>query len=669
MCGIVGILNRNGSPVNQQNLDQFTDSLAHRGPDGRGTYIDKNSCLGLGHRRLKILDLSESGRQPMSFGDGRYWITYNGEVYNFLELRRELEKFGHQFFSESDTEVILASYVQWGEDCQYKFNGMWAFAIWDTEDRKLFISRDRFGVKPLYYLYDEKHFIFASELKAFMALPPGLKPDFDLRMVALMSNLESVEKTLLNGVKILNGGHSLILRQSGSPNIKKWWDTCEHLVDVPVPFVEQVAQYKEIFYDACKIRMRSDVPIGTALSGGVDSSAVHCTIADISSGSSNNMRRATDWQRAFMLNFTDTSHSEKNYAEKVISHTGATPIYKELPISSITPEMLMSSIFSLEAIQNCEPHIGPWLIYKEMKKHGVSVSIDGHGGDETVSGYHHHPKHALKDALWPWQLRRWNEVQSVLRGLYSTGFPSAVTPAVPTHLEIIKDIVSPNAGRITRMLQHFPEMYSLIRTAYRWLRSMKKNMNYFAKDDWLLTHPGSPLGLKPERNKMPHFDNLNSALYHEFHYGCLPTFHRNYDRQSMSHGVEIRAPFLDWRLVTYSFSLPSNAKLGGGYTKRILREAMHGVLPDSIRNRKNKIGFASPMVEWYQNSLKDFVLDSINSQEFLESNIWNGQLIRNYTEACYKKKEYKNATKSWQFIQTMILMRMFREKSFSYQNK
>lgn len=336
MSGIVGIWNRNGAAVDQQELDQFTDSLAHRGPDGRGTYIDEEVCLGLGHRRLAILDLTDSGHQPMSYGSGHYWITYNGKIYNFLELRKELEGLGHCFCSESDTEVILTAYAQWGEACQFKFNGMWAFAIWDSQERKLFLSRDRFGVKPLFYLYDGKHFIFASELKAFMALNPPLRPELDLGILAYMTNDATAIKTFLKDINNFNGGHQLVLCEGRSPEIQRWWRTSDHLVEVPTKFEDQVAHFKDLFLDACRIRMRSDVPIGTSLSGGLDSSSVLCSMASIRPADSNGQRLAKDWQKAFVLDFTGTSHSEKHRAEEVIRHVGAIPIYKEIPLSSIT---------------------------------------------------------------------------------------------------------------------------------------------------------------------------------------------------------------------------------------------------------------------------------------------------------------------------------------------
>ena len=235
--------------------------------------------LGLGHRRLAIIDTSDGGRQPMSFGDGRYWITFNGEIYNFLELKAELEHSGYQFKTDSDTEVILAGYHCWGEDCQLRFNGMWAFAIWDRDERKLFISRDRFGVKPLIYYFDQKHFAFASEMKAFLALE-WFQPDFDPAMVtAALSNerlIEGDERCLLQGLRHLFGGHCLTLKMGENLKIRRWWNTLDHLESVPEKYEDQVNQFRELFLDACRIRMRSDVPIGTALSGGLDSSSILC---------------------------------------------------------------------------------------------------------------------------------------------------------------------------------------------------------------------------------------------------------------------------------------------------------------------------------------------------------------------------------------------------------
>jgi len=654
MCGIIGIWNFDGQKINSVELDRFTDSLRHRGPDGRGTHIDEKSNLGLGHRRLSILDLTDSGHQPMSYGDGKYWITYNGEIYNFLELRKELEGLGHHFRSESDTEIILSAYAQWGESCQFRFNGMWSFAIWDSEEKKLFLSRDRFGVKPLFYFFNGRNFLFASELKAFMALDLPIRPDFDLGMIAHFANNESVEKTILKGVENLNGGFQLILREGKTPVIKRWWRTSDHLVDVPNSFEEQVEQYKELFLDACRIRMRSDVPIGTALSGGLDSSAVLCSMVNIRSDASDGQRLAEDWQKAFVFDFAGTRHSEKIYAQKVIDYTGAMPVHKEIDLGGIPAEDIIEATYAFEAIQ--EPTIGPWYIYREMRKKGVVVSIDGHGGDETLAGYHQYPAVALRDAVWPWRNNgRFVDIQATLKGMYDEGIPDGFGDLViPSRFDVLKSMFPVKQGlkrSLKRLLEINPLLYDSIYSAYG-----------RGDDMWSKVNKENPRRMQIEKFSSHIFDYLNRELYQDFHIYLLPRILRNFDRVSMAHGVEIRAPFLDWRLVTYIFSLPSKVKLSDGFNKHILRESMHGILPESIRLRKSKIGFASPMIEWYKNALKSFVLDSVNSREFLESEIWNGSVIRGFVEDCYRKEDYQSAVKSWKYIQTMILMRSFRDQ-------
>tara|TARA_B100000315_G_scaffold226244_1_gene233041 strand:+ start:267 stop:2237 length:1971 start_codon:yes stop_codon:yes gene_type:complete len=652
-----------GAVVDQRELGRFTDSLTHRGPDGRGTYIDEKAGLGLGHRRLSILDLTDSGHQPMSYGDGRYWITYNGEVYNFLELRKELENLSHRFHSESDTEVILASYAQWGEDCHFKFNGMWAFSIWDSVERKLFLSRDRFGVKPLHYLYDGKYFVFASELKAFFSLNPPLRPDFDPTMVARFSSSDTVEETLLKGVKILGGGHCLILKEGSTPYVRRWWNTLDHLVDVPKSFDDQVQQYKELFFDACKIRMRSDVPIATALSGGLDSSSVLCAMAETRSKSSNGQRLAEEWQRAFVLLYSSTSHNERHYADKVIQFTDVQPVYKEIDPDQISPDDLVSAIYSLEAIQ--EPAIGPWLIYREMSDNGIAVSMDGHGGDETLAGYHHYPEVALNDAIY--NLFRWRDIKETWRGLYDHEIPDGLIFSEPSYVQFVKSKLPklPNGRKvITDILSTSPRLYQGVRSVYREFKN-KASHNPFEnmQEQWVFEKVALVNSILTENSTKSDFDHLNGQLYDDFHRTILPTILRNFDRLSMAHGVEIRAPFMDWRLVCYTFSLPSSSKLGSGFTKRILRESMRNVLPEEIRVRKSKIGFASPMNEWYRHALKPFVLDSVNSQEFLESSIWNGPVIRDFVEDSFKKEDYRNAQKGWKYIQAMHLMSSFHQTS------
>lgn len=563
MCGIVGILNFQ-EPINPVELDGFTDSLSHRGPDGRGTYIDEN--LGLGHRRLAIFDLSEAGKNPMPYGGEkgkRYWITYNGEVYNFLELRRELEKLGHHFNSETDTEVVVAAYDQWGEDCLLRFNGMWGFAIWDSVERKLFLARDRFGIKPLYYLPTENYFAFASELKAFLELN-NFTVTLNEEMIPqiLQSNQAyegTTDKTIMKNVLRLRGGHCLTLKSDGKYTIKQWWETLNHIPQISTSYEEQVEQFRDLFLDAVKIRMRSDVAVGTCLSGGIDSSAVASGMAWNHRQGKNGLERcAEDWQQAFVATFPGTQLDERVYADEVIYHVGAKPHYWVFD----NDEALNHIIDSVWAMEDVYVGIAVpvWCIYREMRQNNVVVSLDGHGGDELLGGY-------------PWYL------------------------------------------------------------------------------DWPM-------------------NQVNENLYRDFHTTLLPSILRNYDRCSMAHGIEVRMPLMDWRLVTFTFGLPADSKIGAGYTKRVLRDAMQGIMPEKIRRRRSKIGFNSPMIEWYNGGMATLLGKIVNHPLWLESPFWNGHQLRDYilekTKTCaWTTNDWGASLQIWAFVNIVLWQLLFVERNVS----
>lgn len=533
MCGITGLWDFE-KPISPVELDHFTDSLAHRGPDGRGTFIEGH--LGLGHRRLAILDLSEAGKNPLPYGGvngQRYWITYNGEVYNFLELQRELKQLGHQFRSQTDTEVVVAAYAQWGPECLLRFNGMWALAIWDTLERQLFLARDRFSVKPLYYSIEPKRFAFASELKAFLALPRFSVAINEPLVPQLLQNSQACEggtdQTIMQKVHRLLGGHSLLVTQDGHITISKWWETGAHIPSVPARYEEQVEQCRALLLDAVQIRMRSDVPIGTCLSGGIDSSAVSCSMAWLHSQGRKSLERCpSDWQRAFVATFPNTFLDERVYADEVIKHVQAKPYYWVFD----NDEALKHLIDSVWTMEDIYPGIAVpvWCLYREMRWQQVIVSLDGHGGDELLGGY-----------------------------------------------------------------------------------------------TWYLDWPTN---------------QVNQNLYQDFHTTLLPSILRNYDRCAMAHGIEVRMPLMDWRLVTFAFGLPVNSKMGAGYTKRVLRDAMKGIMPETIRQRRSKIGFNSPMVDWYNGGMAELLRTVVNHRDWLESPFWEGPPLRDYVLA-------KTNSQSW----------------------
>ena len=361
----------------------------------------------------------------MASADQRYWITFNGEIFNYLELRDELQALGHRFASDSDTEVLLAAYAQWGPACQTRFNGMWAFAIWDSRDRVLFLSRDRWGIKPLLYSFDNGTFAFASELKAFAALD-GFDNRIDQEHMALvLRDLcadERGERTLLAGVRRLPGGHCLTVRADGSHNIERWWRTLDHRRAVARNFEDQAAEFRELLYDACGLRMRSDVPLATALSGGLDSSSIACIVNEL--GRAQRGRHlAPEWQRAFVACFTGTRLDERPYAEQVIAHTGMQPVFVEMNLEQHI-DRVEQIMFDNEAITDVL-HLGPWCVYGAMRQNGIVVSMDGHGADELLAGYYQSILAEITDAAQKLQPLRYLDMRRTMKGLIGG---SAVLP-------------------------------------------------------------------------------------------------------------------------------------------------------------------------------------------------------------------------------------------------
>lgn len=560
MCGIAGILNRS-APIDQTELLRFTDTLTHRGPDGRGALVDGN--LGLGHRRLAILDLSADGRNPMPYGGGdgqRYWITYNGEVYNFLELRAELEALGHAFRTGTDTEVVVAAYAQWGEECLLRFNGMWAFAIWDRETRSLFLARDRFGIKPLYYWNGPTRFAFASEMKGFLALD-GFEPRLDEAVARkMLTGSQAYEGTetaaILKGIERLPGGCTLRVRAGEAPVVRRWWNTRDHLVAVPARYEEQVEMFRETFLDAVRLRLRSDVAVGTCLSGGVDSSAIASAMAWVHNRSGRAVERdAPDWRHAFIACFPGTMIDERVHADLVAAEIGAVSHHWEFSSDAALPHI----VDSVWATEDLYPGLTVpiWCIYREMRRRGVTVSLDGHGGDELLGGY-------------TWYL------------------------------------------------------------------------------DWPM-------------------NRVNDGLYQDFHGTLLPSILRNFDRCSMAHGVEVRMPLMDWRLVRLAFSMGPEAKMGGGYTKRILRDAVAGIMPDAIRRRRSKIGFNSPMIEWLNGGMADLVRTVVTHRLWRESPFWDGPglgdaILRKTAARAWTAADWTAALSVWTMMNLVIWQMLFIER-------
>ena len=637
MCGIAGILNVDGSACDASSVHFITEALTHRGPDGCGFHID--GPVGLGHRRLRILDLTESATQPLSFSNRRYWITYNGEVYNFLELRRELEDLGQCFRSQSDTEVVVAAYDQWGADCVLKFNGMWAFAIWDSHRRELFLSRDRFGVKPLHYLCEPRRFVFASELKSFLYLPNFTPHENEEELRRALGGMESQEDTLLAGVKLLLPGHNATVSLSGK-RIWRWWYTLDHVTKPPKRFHDQVDCFRELFFDACHVRMRSDVPIGTCLSGGMDSSSILCSIAKMPSLAEGRkaQRIADDFHRAFVATFAGTSRDEREYAEAAIREAQADARYYPMHACTVG-EHLRQYAYDFEMIGHTLL-IPVWMLYRELRRDGVVVSIDGLGCDELM-GYGRNIRSILKSdgSLLRCPIRTLDLARTI-KGMLGHG---TNTPSL-AGLLVESDPLLRSALRSGRH----------IRELLRGTRALPLDSPSAPQRGWsrYLISRHSELDAH-EMDSIQSLSPLGKLLYDEVHYGANQSLLRKYDRLSMAHGIEVRLPFLDWRLVCYVFSLPDESKVGGGMTKRVLREAMRGILPEKIRLRKPKIGFDSPMQNWLNAELGDWIAERANTKAFLESHLWDGRQIRDFVTD-------RNRSKTWTDHDGRLVWRYFQ---------
>jgi asparagine synthase (glutamine-hydrolysing) len=557
MCGIGGILDSSGDAITPANLRTLGNAMAHRGPDGEGMWTGAAKTVGLVHRRLAILDTSVRGHQPMLSADGRYVAVFNGEIYNFLELRSELELLGRRFQSESDTEVLLSAWQEWGEAMQLKLNGMWALAIYDNRKNELFLTRDRFGIKPLMYAEYGDRFAFASELRAIVTVPfvkAALDNEACAQMLRSPFSIEGTDRTLFRDIKRLPAGHCATVRQ-GCIKVTRWWRTSDHLVEIPPSAAEQEARFRQCLIESVQLRLRSDVPVGTSLSGGFDSSTIAGVMARVAATRGLHQREAKDWRRAFVASFPGESNDETSQANEAARFAGVEPrlicIKQEDALEQI--DRVMEDFDDI--------YIGlptaPWRVYQEMRREGVVVSLDGHGADELMGGYRQQGQ-----ALNFW-----------LRNALS-----ALTD---------KSSVIAAAAAATRSF-------------WRRARGMDFTRATASSDDF----PSAPAAA----DALPDdWGPLNVRLYRMFHCDVLPTILRNFDRISMAHGVEIRMPFMDWQLVTYTMSLPDSAKHSGGYTKFVARQAMAGFLPESIRLSAVKTGFNSPMPAWLNGPLQKWV--------------------------------------------------------------
>jgi asparagine synthase (glutamine-hydrolysing) len=575
MCGICGIVNKKNQSINVETIKRMNDLIAHRGPDDEGFYIDKN--IALGHRRLAILDLSMDGHQPM-FYQNKYVIIFNGEVYNYLEIREELIHGGYAFHSQTDTEVILASYDCWGEDCVNHFNGMWAFAIVDNNKRKIFCSRDRFGIKPFYYSETGNQFVFGSEIKQLLDFNDTRYVNKKILMDYLVIGYENhTRETFFENIFQLDPSHNLIYDlEKHSFVIKRYYDIKKEYIDFDEN--DLIKYYSEKIYDAVGLRLRSDVTVGSCLSGGLDSSTISAIAA---------LKNRNKTTKKFMVIHAKSSESasdESHYA-KIVSDYCALDLSVVEPTGNDFKSNVDEVIFTQE-----EPFGGPsvfmqYFVMKKAKELECTVMLDGQGGDETLLGY---------ERYYP-----------------------AIFNSLSFHNKIKCFIESSLHSKLSlkQLLQYYFYFTNYI------LRLKRINAKYnFLKKEYV-----EMISKDIIKTSADNYLDAFQLQYDEIYKTQMPHLLRYEDRNSMRHSIETRLPFIDYHVLETAVNMNVKYKIKNGWTKYILRKTINNILPENIVWRKNKFGFEAPTKSW-MNDIRDNMTEGINESEIL-GKIKDGEII------------------------------------------
>ena len=564
MCGISGVINKNNKSVEELLIHQMTNIIAHRGPDSSGSYLYKN--IAFGHRRLSILDLSSSGHQPMKYLDDLV-ITYNGEIYNFIEIREELIQKGYIFDSNSDTEVILKAYHCWGKTCVNYFNGMWSFSILDIKQKIVFCSRDRFGVKPFYYIENNDLFSFGSEISQLLLFIPNRILNKKIALDYLISGIEECSnETFFKDIYLLKGGHNLVFDlQTNSYEIERYYNL--KLSDQKNTSVDD---YIQELKRSITLRLRSDVKVGTCLSGGIDSST-------ISSFASKLYQNSNEKFMAIHAKSSEYKTDESEFA-KIVSKIS------NINLNFVEPSYsdFKSNILSIIKIQQ-EPFgslsiIMQYFVFKKAKELGCIVMLDGQGGDETLLGYERYYPAIVKS----------KKGIAKLKALLQSSKNSRLSL-----LDTIK--------------------YQYYFSNYKLRLKRLKFKNSFYKSEILNEYESEELRIISES-----YNDISILQKNEIESSQLPHLLKYEDRNSMANSIESRLPFLDYKLVELSLNTNNSLKIKDGWTKFILRKAAETILPKEIVWRKTKLGFNAPEKTWTK-EFENEMIKEIQQSEILNN--------------------------------------------------
>jgi asparagine synthase (glutamine-hydrolysing) len=648
MCGINGIVTRDNEL--KRKISFLNTLLKHRGPDDEGFALFNSSsgdflqCSGddsiaqikqkhphinrtnpenfdviLAQRRLAIIDLSENGHGPMADSTGKVWITFNGEIYNYIELRDELKSSGYTFRTQSDTEVILNAYLCWGAECLNKFNGMWGFAIWDSRKNELFIARDRFGVKPVYYLHTENCFAFSSEIKPLIALlgkSPGINTE-KIPFFIIYGNRLNTKETYINKISSLQASYYMIYK-GGQLQTKRYYDI---QADKNLAHNEEELKSKiiDILSDSIKLRFRSDVPVGTCLSGGFDSSS----IVSLSS------RLNQTGLQTFSAVWNEKECDESQYIDIVNARFGCTP-HKVTPKADEFEDVFTKMNYYQE-IPTEGPGLYPQWYVMNKAKGSVKVLLDGQGGDEVFGGYFlmgAYLRGIIRDKK---VFRLISEFKSYTEFLNKNGIHSFASWLFPRQYV-----------RLTRT--RLSEKMNIIN---------KPLLKQIPKDSLMLD-------IEPPKKFSSYINNLS---YHFLVNFTIPTLLHYEDRSSMAHSIESRVPFLDYRLVELGINLPANHLTHKGVSRPLFRKALTPFLPDEIVNRKDKLGYPAPFAKWTRTVLKDYVRENLeNKQLRIYDYIDSVKVSQNLESHFSGIKDY--SWEIWRLLSLENFLRLYSELKF-----
>ena len=597
MCGICGF-NWNDEKL----VSRMADEIRHRGPDQHGVYCCDS--VSLGHRRLSIIDLSEHGRQPMFNEDGSVCLVFNGEIYNFADLREELEARGHRFDGHSDSEVIVHAYEEYGTEALHKLRGMFAFAIWDNVKKLLFLARDRIGIKPLYYHHENGKFVFASEIKAILQCGDVSR---ELNHQALYDYIGfefvTAPNTMFRNIHKIPAGHCAVLKD-GSLDVRRYWDLSLTPAEKPLPYMEAVEKEREMLEFAVKSHLMSDVPLGVFLSGGLDSSALVAMMR----------KNITGPLKTFTIGYHDKTFSEMDYAAQVAEHFGTE--HQVLMIDDLKAEYVERALWHLDEPMTDLSAVPLFLVCEQAKKH-VTVCLSGEGGDESYAGYDRFKASRLNS------------------------FYRFVPP--PLRKQVISRIVKalpdrPQKKGALNMLKRFIEGTDLPpegrHLRWQYFSTREQDHRLFAQDFRKKIDRDRFRLIREYDAKCDALDRVNREIYLDMRFMMTDSVLMKVDKMSMASSLEIRVPLLDHVLVEYIASLPGNWKLKGLRTKHVFRSALEGILPDNIVNR-GKQGYSLPVKHLLRDQLRSYMIDLLNQSTIIRETMdtqFINRLIREHTD-------------------------------------